>query len=61
VKREEAASSSLRHKRRAVGQRFFGLGCGHNARLLDGFEVREGRYLLDGAELKVRYFDNAAD
>jgi hypothetical protein len=32
---------------------------GVNARLLDGFEVREGRYLLGGAELEVRYFDNA--
>jgi hypothetical protein len=32
---------------------------GVNARLLDGFEVREGRFLLDGAELEVRYLDNA--
>lgn len=32
---------------------------GVNARLLDGFAVREGRYTLDGVELEVRYFDNA--
>ena len=32
---------------------------GVSARLLDGFEMREGRYLLGGAELEVRYFDNA--
>ena len=32
---------------------------GVNARLLDGFELRDGRYLLDGRELEVRYLDNA--
>ena len=32
---------------------------GINARLLDGFEICEGRYLLGGAELEVRYPDNA--
>ena len=32
---------------------------GVNARLLDGFEVREGAWLIDGRELEVRYFDNA--
>jgi hypothetical protein len=33
---------------------------GVNARLLDGFEVREGRFLLNGQELEVRYLDNAS-
>ena len=32
---------------------------GVNARLLDGFEMREGRFLFDGIELEVRFFDNA--
>ena len=32
---------------------------GVNARLLDGFEVREGVPFLGGAELEVRFFDNA--
>ena len=32
---------------------------GVSARLLDGFELREGRFLLDGRELEVRYLDNA--
>ena len=32
---------------------------GVNARLLDGFEVREGVPLFGGAELEVRFFDNA--
>ena len=32
---------------------------GVNARLLDGFELREGRVQLDGRELEIRYFDNA--
>ena len=32
---------------------------GVNARLLDGFEVREGRSLFEGRELEIRYFDNA--
>ena len=34
---------------------------GINARLLDGFEVAQGRFLLGGKELEVRYFDNAGD
>jgi hypothetical protein len=33
---------------------------GVNARLLDGFEVKEGRFLLNGKELEVRYLDNAS-
>lgn len=33
---------------------------GVNARLLDGFELHDGRYLMDGRELEVRFFDNAA-
>jgi hypothetical protein len=32
---------------------------GINARLLDGFEMSEGKFLVDGAELELRYFDNA--
>jgi hypothetical protein len=32
---------------------------GVNAQLLAGFEVREGRYLLGGRELPVRFMDNA--
>lgn len=32
---------------------------GVNARLLDGFEVGEGRFLLDGREIEVRFMDNA--
>ena len=32
---------------------------GVNARLLDGFELRGGRCLMDGRELEVRFFDNA--
>ncbi len=33
---------------------------GINARLLDGFELRDGRFLFDGRELEVRYLDNAS-
>lgn len=32
---------------------------GINARLLDGFEVEDGVPFLTGAELEVRFFDNA--
>ena len=32
---------------------------GINARLLDGFEVREGVPFFGGTELEVRFFDNA--
>ena len=32
---------------------------GVSARLLDGFAVDEGWFLLDGRALEVRYFDNA--
>jgi hypothetical protein len=33
---------------------------GVNARLLDGFGVREGRALFEGREIEVRYPDNAS-
>ena len=42
---------------RSTGESYGRVGV--SARLLDGFEMREGRYLLGGAELEVRYFDNA--
>jgi hypothetical protein len=32
---------------------------GVNARLLDGFALSEGRPLIDGREIEVRFFDNA--
>ena len=32
---------------------------GVSARLLDGFELRDGRYLFDGRELEVRFLENA--
>ena len=32
---------------------------GVNARLLDGFELRDGRYLFDGRALEVRFLENA--
>jgi hypothetical protein len=32
---------------------------GVNARLLDGYEVREGRSLFEGREVEVRFMDNA--
>ena len=32
---------------------------GVSARLLDGFELRDGRYMIDGRELELRFFDNA--
>lgn len=31
---------------------------GVNARLLDGFALQGGRYLLDGREVEVRYLEN---
>jgi hypothetical protein len=34
---------------------------GVNARLLDGFEVREGRPLIDGEAVEVRHLDNVDD
>jgi hypothetical protein len=34
---------------------------GINARLLDGYEERDGRSLIDGREVEVRYLDNADD
>lgn len=34
---------------------------GVNARLLNGFSVKEGTMLFDGAPLEVRYFDNAGN
>ena len=42
---------------RSTGESYGRVGV--NARLLDGFEMREGRYTLAGAELEVRYMDNA--
>jgi hypothetical protein len=32
---------------------------GINARLLDGFAMEEGRPLIDGREIEVRFLDNA--
>jgi len=32
---------------------------GINARLLDGYAERDGRSLIDGRELELRFFDNA--
>jgi len=32
---------------------------GVNARLLDGFELREGKPLIDGREVELRLMDNA--
>jgi hypothetical protein len=32
---------------------------GVNARLLDGFELREGKPVIDGREVEVRLMDNA--
>jgi hypothetical protein len=34
---------------------------GVNARMLDGFEVRQGKAVLDGQEVEVRFLDNAGD
>jgi hypothetical protein len=42
---------------RSTGESYGKVGV--NARLLDGFELRDGRWLFDGRELEVRYFDNA--
>jgi hypothetical protein len=41
----------------STGESYGRVGVG--ARLLDGFEVREGRFYLDGRELDVRHLDNA--
>lgn len=42
---------------RSTGESYRKVGV--NARLLDGFAVREGKFLLGGVEIEVRYFDNA--
>ena len=42
---------------RSTGESYGKVGV--NARLLDGFEVRDGRPLIDGREIEVRFFDNA--
>lgn len=42
----------------ANGESYGRIGVG--ARLLDGFIVEEGRYLLGGRAIEVRYFDNAS-
>ena len=42
---------------RSTGESYGRVGV--NARLLDGFAIDGGRYLLDGRELEVRCFDNA--
>lgn len=34
-------------------------GRGVNARLLDGFAAEEGRVLIDGRDVEVRFLDNA--
>ena len=44
---------------RSTGESYGKVGV--NARLLDGFEVREGGWLFDGRELEVRHFDNAGN
>ena len=51
----EALAGELPDAVRAVlGERM-----GVNARLLDGYEVRDGRSLFDGQPLEIRYVDNA--
>ena len=42
---------------RSTGESYGRVGV--SARLLDAFEMSEGRYLLNGRELEVRYMDNA--
>ena len=32
---------------------------GVNARLLDGFEIRDGKVLFDGRAIEIRYMNNA--
>jgi len=32
---------------------------GTNARLLDGYEERDGKSFIDGREVEVRFLDNA--
>ena len=41
----------------STGESFGRIGV--NARLLDGFELRDGRPLIDGREIEVRFMDNA--
>jgi hypothetical protein len=43
---------------RSTGESYGKVGV--NARLLDGFEMREGRCFIEGAEIEVRYLQNAA-
>ena len=43
--------------RRWTGESYGKVGV--NARLLDGFEVREGRPMIDGRQVEVRLMDNA--
>lgn len=42
---------------RSTGESYGKVGV--NARLLDGFAMRAGRYFLDGVELEVRFLENA--
>ena len=42
---------------RSTGESYGKVGV--NARLLDGFAMREGRYFLNGIEIEVRYLENA--
>jgi hypothetical protein len=51
----EALAGDLPEDVRAILDERMGI----NARLLDGFELRDGRYLIDGRELEIRFFDNA--
>lgn len=42
---------------RSTGESYGKVGI--NARLLDGFAMRDGRYFLEGGEVEVRYLENA--
>jgi hypothetical protein len=42
---------------RSLGESYGKVGV--NARLLDGFEIREGIPLFEGRELEIRYMNNA--
>jgi len=42
---------------RSTGESYGKVGV--NARLLDGFELRDGRYWIGGRELEVRFLNNA--
>lgn len=44
---------------RSTGESYGRVGV--NARLLDGFAIKDGHVLFDGRELEVRYMDNAGD